>query len=781
MLNASLSPQTAAAAQRSQDLAQALAAMRDPAQEIRPPVDPVMDRLAEALLQRKYGQSMQGFAQAAHADPRQIAWLAQSGLDRPSGGQLGGFAAAAMPGPTQNFAGVQAGPEIGLNSKLHPEDAAPYGAYATTGDPGMFASGPMFEDLVPNQSAPWRPSPGGGGADDFGQTVGSMIAADAVQQSRPTPDADGTLPDGSGGRWTPNGPQVTFTLVPTVQLTTNPYGDLTNGLSTDLPPVTINGASNGQVNGSAETVTAAQGAGGAPSSQTIAWPLGGGGALGVAGVAGVIPLTIASDSLITKATDGSTYSRDGDPVVGQLTTIGKTIVTDRIPQGAYATSAGAIANVAVDWAGHVYHQFYLPDGNGGYVAGNNTTIELPKSSTYTFFDISNEMISYTPYKDGTALNGHVNFTETYDNALQSGIRLIPSAQPNFDQLAQLENSPLGGALYGVSNLLGASPSQQQAWLNVGSIAEGFGAGSVSAPRGPLTTFGAGQPSGYPAAGEASQSTVWGLGPGDRGELLEQLYGQNLPQNMPSIDNFEEGMATSIKSVDLRAPSYQSASALNRALTGYVDAVSSYDGTGPKGWGGFVIRSGATLGRSLILIVPTGASAAQQRVIDQTVTYGTSKGGQVDVFVHLGERMKLASAAKINRKILIQGYSRAKSGVWIASGPVFVTGADDDVGALGSAIMDALNNSVEGVRHPDVAEWKAIQRPMLEAANVKTWADLAKKAKVVGIECDDHRVAMIPSADYKNNGGTNLWEHKVEVAIDLMELGSALRSSFEKCK
>lgn len=144
-------------------------------------------------------------------------------------------------------------------------------------------------------------------------------------------------------------------------------------------------------------------------------------------------------------------------------------------------------------------------------------------------------------------------------------------------------------------------------------------------------------------------------------------------------------------------------------------------------------------------------------------------------------MKRASAAKVDGKILIQGYSRARSGVWIASGPVFVTGAKDEAGALGAAVMNALNNSVEGVGHPEVAEWRAIQRPMLEAANVKTWADLAKKAKVVGIECDGHLVSMIPSADYANNGGESLLEHKVDVAIDLIELGDALRSSFEKCR
>lgn len=62
------SPQTAVAAQHSQYLAQALAEMGQQSQNIRTPVALAGDLLAETLLRRKYGQSMQDFASAAAGD-----------------------------------------------------------------------------------------------------------------------------------------------------------------------------------------------------------------------------------------------------------------------------------------------------------------------------------------------------------------------------------------------------------------------------------------------------------------------------------------------------------------------------------------------------------------------------------------------------------------------------------------------------------------------------------------------------------------------------------------
>ena len=104
-------------------------------------------------------------------------------------------------------------------------------------------------------------------------------------------------------------------------------------------------------------------------------------------------------------------------------------------------------------------------------------------------------------------------------------------------------------------------------------------------------------------------------------------GHNLPGNFPVIDRFENGLATSIKSLNLDSATYQNASTLNRTLTGYVDTVAEFQG---RTWAGVRIRPQDVSGRALDLVVPHSGTAAQQTVINQTVQYGTSRGVIVNV-------------------------------------------------------------------------------------------------------------------------------------------------------
>ena len=119
----------------------------------------------------------------------------------------------------------------------------------------------------------------------------------------------------------------------------------------------------------------------------------------------------------------------------------------------------------------------------------------------------------------------------------------------------------------------------------------------------------------------------------RGEAIERALGQNLPQNFRVIDKFENGVATSIKSLDLRAASYQDTAALNRTLSGYIDKVASYNGTGPQGWAGVIVPQSQIVGRTLDLAIPNAGTAAQQQIISQAVLNGASKGVQINVIIY----------------------------------------------------------------------------------------------------------------------------------------------------
>jgi LysM repeat protein len=137
--------------------------------------------------------------------------------------------------------------------------------------------------------------------------------------------------------------------------------------------------------------------------------------------------------------------------------------------------------------------------------------------------------------------------------------------------------------------------------------------------------------GFRRAGQVDRavanSGVWRFDPFRRGQQIEQAFGHNLPNNFPTIDRFNNGLATSIKSLDLDAASYQGTSTLNRMLTGYVDKVAGFQG---RTWAGVRIRSQDVTGRALDLVIPHSGSAAQQAIISQSVKYGASRGVTVNV-------------------------------------------------------------------------------------------------------------------------------------------------------
>lgn len=117
----------------------------------------------------------------------------------------------------------------------------------------------------------------------------------------------------------------------------------------------------------------------------------------------------------------------------------------------------------------------------------------------------------------------------------------------------------------------------------------------------------------------------------RGVALEQAYGGNLPPYFPVIDRFVDGVATSIKSIDLSANSYQSMSALTATMTRYINKLSTFAGAARMG---ATVRGPEITARTLEVIVPSGsATAAQQAVINAAVQYGQTVGVAVKIIEH----------------------------------------------------------------------------------------------------------------------------------------------------
>ena len=125
-----------------------------------------------------------------------------------------------------------------------------------------------------------------------------------------------------------------------------------------------------------------------------------------------------------------------------------------------------------------------------------------------------------------------------------------------------------------------------------------------------------------------RKSVWKLAPVARGLAIERALGGNLPRSFPVIDRFDRGVATSIKSIDLTAKTYQNSGALSRRLGGYVDKVAAFRG---KDFGGVGIEASDITGRVLVVAVPAGAATAgQERALKALVGYGVSRGVHVRI-------------------------------------------------------------------------------------------------------------------------------------------------------
>jgi hypothetical protein len=127
---------------------------------------------------------------------------------------------------------------------------------------------------------------------------------------------------------------------------------------------------------------------------------------------------------------------------------------------------------------------------------------------------------------------------------------------------------------------------------------------------------------------AAESGAWSLGWAARGQAIEQSLGANLPSSFPAIDRFANGVATSIKSIDLNAATYQNVGSLTTKLNGYVDSVAGFNGAT---LGTVEIKASQITARQLQLAVPSGsASAAQQAAINAATVRAQGLGVNLTV-------------------------------------------------------------------------------------------------------------------------------------------------------
>jgi hypothetical protein len=116
-----------------------------------------------------------------------------------------------------------------------------------------------------------------------------------------------------------------------------------------------------------------------------------------------------------------------------------------------------------------------------------------------------------------------------------------------------------------------------------------------------------------AAAEAA-SGFWKLGWAKRGQQIEEALTADAPEtrtppNFPVIDQWANGVATSYKSIDLTAATYQDAGRLTYRVSNYVGKLADFNGAS---FNGTVVEGEKIATRVLNLVVPKGSMTAIQK-------------------------------------------------------------------------------------------------------------------------------------------------------------------------
>ena len=120
----------------------------------------------------------------------------------------------------------------------------------------------------------------------------------------------------------------------------------------------------------------------------------------------------------------------------------------------------------------------------------------------------------------------------------------------------------------------------------------------------------------------------------RGWLVAQVLGRSpdLVDNFPVIDRFENGVATSIKSVNPFAGNEGDPQAWVARIRGYIRELSNWQGQQTP-WGSVRIAPGDILERIMELAVPSRLQPAQMRALQQLQQYAGQQNPSVQLKIY----------------------------------------------------------------------------------------------------------------------------------------------------
>ncbi len=135
--------------------------------------------------------------------------------------------------------------------------------------------------------------------------------------------------------------------------------------------------------------------------------------------------------------------------------------------------------------------------------------------------------------------------------------------------------------------------------------------------------------------EEAEKTVWDMTNIKRGQAIRKLQGANLPFNFPTVASFNNGTATSIKSLNIDELYYKDAVSLEKKIASYVKKLEEFSG---GSCGDVSINQNEMLNKELVLIIPeTELSEEQQIVVDRCIQRAEARGIDLKVIKAYGKK------------------------------------------------------------------------------------------------------------------------------------------------
>lgn len=131
--------------------------------------------------------------------------------------------------------------------------------------------------------------------------------------------------------------------------------------------------------------------------------------------------------------------------------------------------------------------------------------------------------------------------------------------------------------------------------------------------------------------DPEKDSVWSLHNFDRGQYFRELFGANLPFSYPVIASFIGGTATSIKSIDLTAPYYESGDGLHNKIQNHINELAQFSGTEqPWGSDNIQIDGQSITDRVLKIVIPENSPEHLVSEISGYQSYANDHGVKIEI-------------------------------------------------------------------------------------------------------------------------------------------------------